>query len=1053
MEVFMFRRITAGILTCLLFSVSNGFAAPVSRETAEKLAANWMSQITGHERQSVEAISDKQVAKVNGETVLAEDNPAYYIVNIDGGGWGIIAGDDAVNVPVIGYSTTGSIDLSNLPPAFLWWMEEAKGQVEAAASVPVSKTTASSSWQNLNAANYGVTGDGTSAVAPLLTTKWSQGKYYNSKCPVDSAGPDGHALVGCCATAFGQVMKYHNWPVTGNGSNSYTHSKYGTISANFGATSYNWSSMPSSGSLTSYNDATATLLYHAGVAVNMDYGPDGSGCNSSKIADAFSQYFRYKQTALQWKSNFTDTEWKSKIITDLNASRPVLYRGSDVDGKGGHAFVCDGFSGTDYFHFNWGWNGSSDGYFYLTALTAGSYNFINYQAAIFGIEPDVDKNPPTAATLVSPSGSITSTKPTFTWNAVSGATWYALYVKNDSTNKVEVNTTWYQGSSLCSGSTCSMASPATLGGGNHSWWVRTWNSYGYGPWSNSMSFNTPGPPPAATLISPSGETSSTKPTFTWNAVSGATWYALYVYNDTTSKTEVGTTWYQSSSVCSGSTCSVTSPATLGGGEHRWWIRTYNSSGYGPWSDFMSFKTPGGPPAQATLVSPAGEVTSTKPTFTWNAVSEATWYALYVYNDSSGTTEVNTKWYQSSSVCSGSTCSVTSPATLGGGKHRWWIRTYNSSGYGPWSDSMAFELSDNCHPGTLTLIAPSDTITDSMPTFTWSKDAASSWYYLYLRNSSTGRLSTLNGWKQASDVCASTDCSVTPSTSLEPGAYSWWVRPYSSCGGYGDWSGPQYFELGFNSQFNGNAANWYYASGYAPWYLYSNYYMYTPGSPNSWATTYYGTYLGEDTKYSDFDYEVKMFDTGGDYSTGIALRGDPLMATNGYWTSGYQFTYLRDRGLFSVWQMQGDTATNLVAWQENSAINKGSAWNTLRVRAVGSTIDFYINGTKVATLTNASITSGKVGLMTYRSDDNGYLYVDYAKLTPISSARAQQNAVSRTSDNSNVIVVDAAAVDRSKAVKGSPISPDIELNSWNRVSNESAEPQLVPGTSIGKPPTM
>jgi hypothetical protein len=184
--------------------------------------------------------------------------------------------------------------------------------------------------------------------------------------------------------------------------------------------------MPSNGGLTSYNDAVATLMSHAGIAVNMNYGPSGSGCSPSLIASAFSKYFKYKPTSLQWKSSFTDAEWQAKIVADLNAQRPVLYVGWRQSDGAGHAFVVDGVSGvnSDYFHFNWGWGGNSDGNF-----TLSTQQFNQNQAAIFGIEPDGANNPPPAATLVSLSGSITNTKPAFTWNATSGATWYALYMR------------------------------------------------------------------------------------------------------------------------------------------------------------------------------------------------------------------------------------------------------------------------------------------------------------------------------------------------------------------------------------------------------------------------------------------------------------------------------------------------------------------------------------------------------------------------------------------------------------------------------------------------
>jgi len=194
------------------------------------------------------------------------------------------------------------------------------------------------------------------------------------------------------------------------------------------------------------------------------------------------------------------------------------------------------------------------------------------------------------------------------------------------------------------------------------------------------------PPSAATLVSPSGTTTDTTPTYTWNAVSDATWYQLYVNDSTGNKIQK---WYMASEVgcASGTeTCSVT-PTTEVIGSSQWWVQTYNPAGLGPWSlPGMSFTT--SPPVAATLVSPSGTITDTTPTYIWNAVAGATWYQLVV-NDSTGT-KIQ-QWY-SASACgcaSGTgTCSVTpAPFLIGGGT--WKIQTYNSAGFGPWSSSLSF----------------------------------------------------------------------------------------------------------------------------------------------------------------------------------------------------------------------------------------------------------------------------------------------------------------------------------------------------------------------------
>ncbi|MEA3467942.1 MAG: C10 family peptidase [Thermodesulfobacteriota bacterium] len=376
-KIFRIALLKTAVL--LLLTCTVGFAKPVSVDIAKQIAKNFMMQQTGITYDiSKDSISFQ--LKGGGES----ETPAYYVFNMAPEGWIIVAGDD-IAYPVIGYSRQGSVNSDDVSPAFSEWMIEIEKQIiQAAKEEPEPLASIKSTWEKFNVADYKVYEVMVEAVEPLLKTTWSQGKYYNNKCPVDSNGIDGHALVGCSATAVGQIMKYHNWPPKGSGSHTYSHQRYGTLSANFGATNYSWKSIPSTGKLTSYNDALATLLYHVGVSFDMDYDPRGSVSKISKIAPALFLYFKYKPTNYSSRSYYFDSAWLAKIKNDLNAKRPIIYVGG---GRLGHAFVCDGYR-TDFFHFNWGWNGGYDGYFYINNLTPAYYNFTYGQKAIFGIEPN-----------------------------------------------------------------------------------------------------------------------------------------------------------------------------------------------------------------------------------------------------------------------------------------------------------------------------------------------------------------------------------------------------------------------------------------------------------------------------------------------------------------------------------------------------------------------------------------------------------------------------------------------------------------------------------------
>ena len=207
-------------------------------------------------------------------------------------------------------------------------------------------------------------------IAPLLgETIWGQGEPFNNMCP--QIGNE-RAVTGCVATALSQIMYIHLYPTMGIGSHSYKTETEGlTVSANFGNTTYDWANM-----IPNYNksytsaqaDAVATLMFHAGVAADMDYTVDGSGAVSSIALVGLTNYFGYDKAINVLPKDFLKEETTLQTIaSDLQAGRPVYISGSTVNQEG-HAFVCDGMQSDGYLHINWGWNGMADGYFAISAL-------------------------------------------------------------------------------------------------------------------------------------------------------------------------------------------------------------------------------------------------------------------------------------------------------------------------------------------------------------------------------------------------------------------------------------------------------------------------------------------------------------------------------------------------------------------------------------------------------------------------------------------------------------------------------------------------------------
>ncbi len=335
-----------------------------------------------------------QAAKILGQEIKPElaytckslTETYYYVFNIPQGGFVIVSGNEAV-APVLGYSFEGSFLNGPMPPACQHWLKDYQDQIAIViASGYIATPAVKAQWNDL-AAGIVNTAKSVKSVNPLLYTTWDQGKYYNADCPVDAGGSDGHTWAGCVPTAMAQIMNYWRWPDTATGSYSYVHPDYGTLSADFGATPYHWSEMPLE--LTTYNDALAELLFHLGVSVDLDYGPDGSGMFNHKAAYSLRTYFGYSpSTEYIFRDTATHTNWKGLVLAHLDSKTPLYYAGwADTINVSGHAFVCDGYQDTTWFHMNWGWSGSYNGYFMLDNLTPSGNDFTLDHELILNIVP------------------------------------------------------------------------------------------------------------------------------------------------------------------------------------------------------------------------------------------------------------------------------------------------------------------------------------------------------------------------------------------------------------------------------------------------------------------------------------------------------------------------------------------------------------------------------------------------------------------------------------------------------------------------------------------
>ena len=330
-----------------------------------------------------------------------------YVVNRgDGMGFYILSADDCAPA-VLGYSDNGDFEYHSIPPQMKWWLSQYSKSILNA----ILEGTALPEPQTV-----------VNAVSPLLTCTWGQDAPYNALCT-----DMGYlSVTGCVATAMAQIMYFHKYPAKGYGVCSY-ECKGTTITSRLVDHEYQWSLMQDDYTKTATGDAAdavALLMRDCGVSVNMEYTAQESGTSAFYVAPALYGNFAYdKGVQIVQRLFYSDEQWETMIMDELSAGRPILYTGQS--NSGGHAFVMDGVDADGYYHINWGWRGSYNGYFLVTgqhALTpngtgigggAAGDSYDQDQMMILGIRPDAGTASCTV-TLSSPDGLTATVDPTDT---------------------------------------------------------------------------------------------------------------------------------------------------------------------------------------------------------------------------------------------------------------------------------------------------------------------------------------------------------------------------------------------------------------------------------------------------------------------------------------------------------------------------------------------------------------------------------------------------------------------------------------------------------------
>ncbi len=375
-----------GLMTPMAFSQS------VKESDVRKVFGTWLSKSARFKKKTAPFFQEAYQIKTVQKLKLEKGAMPLYAIELDPEGF-VIMNSDKRLPPIIAYSESGSLNLDDLPQnAFRGLLKKSmKHSYKKMLNISTKADALDVfqaldeaenllQWEQLLEPEEGVFPlySATSAdIGPFLTTTWNQNNHYNELCPLDATASsyyDGHAAVGCVAVVGAQIMNFYEWPYRGTGGHSYTDSE-GSITGAHSVVfsdSYDWANMQDSydpwGSEPSVAvDAVSELMYEMGVAVEMDYATNGSWASMYDLKEMMNSALFYEEGTYLYDTSNTQNI-ADQLQPELLAGRPAVLS------IPGHAMVADGYRDEglgEFFHVNYGWGSSNDGWYLIDGIPNG----------------------------------------------------------------------------------------------------------------------------------------------------------------------------------------------------------------------------------------------------------------------------------------------------------------------------------------------------------------------------------------------------------------------------------------------------------------------------------------------------------------------------------------------------------------------------------------------------------------------------------------------------------------------------------------------------------
>ena len=360
-------RIIFPLIALILFPAFHSYAGDVSLSTATKVAESFFQKC------GIQTRSGSSLTLVNKNDITATrggETAPYYIFNHAGGGFVMVAGIEAAE-PVLAYSLENSFSMADdMPENIKFWLSMYRKQIDGHRLMGNGVTDSEKAkWKEALA----VTRAERPKSVDLHTPDWGQGDPFNRLCPKDTAGNS--VAAGCVTIAAAELMAFYKHPKHGTGVLPGYSFRGIVIEDLVLGHDYDWDNMLPKYSGVSFNDtqanAVATLVRDLAIMGQVEFASSSTTGNTNFTFPNMTIYMGYDKSLLRYPGwNMTSEQFKRVILSCIGKGEPVTFSGTSTAG-GGHAFVGDGYDEDDRILINWGWNGSSNGY-YISGVF-GSY--------------------------------------------------------------------------------------------------------------------------------------------------------------------------------------------------------------------------------------------------------------------------------------------------------------------------------------------------------------------------------------------------------------------------------------------------------------------------------------------------------------------------------------------------------------------------------------------------------------------------------------------------------------------------------------------------------